>query len=60
MPTGGISALNIAEYITAGASAVGVGGKLVDKEAVAQRRYDQLTQRAREVVGALQTARRAA
>ncbi len=60
MPTGGISASNVAEYIRAGASAVGVGGKLVDKEAVAQRRYDQLTQRAREVVGALQTARRAA
>lgn len=60
MPTGGISASNVAEYIKAGASAVGVGGKLVDKEAVAQARYDQLTQRAREVVGALQIARRAA
>lgn len=35
VPTGGISAKNIADYVKAGVLAVGVGGSLVDKKAVA-------------------------
>jgi 2-dehydro-3-deoxyphosphogluconate aldolase/(4S)-4-hydroxy-2-oxoglutarate aldolase len=36
VPTGGISADNAAQYIKAGATALGVGGKLVDKSACAE------------------------
>ena len=60
MPTGGISASNAAEYLQAGAVAVGVGGRLVDKTADAERRFDLLTQRAQELVQVVRAARRAA
>jgi len=60
MPTGGISAANAAEYLRAGAVAVGVGGRLVDPTAVAEERWDVLTQRAGELVQAVSAARRAA
>lgn len=52
-PTGGISADNAAEYLKAGATALGVGGKLVDKSAVARGDWAALTaeaQRLMEVV----------
>jgi 2-dehydro-3-deoxyphosphogluconate aldolase/(4S)-4-hydroxy-2-oxoglutarate aldolase len=52
-PTGGISADNAAEYLKAGATALGVGGKLVDKSAVARGDWAVLTaeaQRLMEVV----------
>jgi 2-dehydro-3-deoxyphosphogluconate aldolase/(4S)-4-hydroxy-2-oxoglutarate aldolase len=52
-PTGGISADNAAEYLKAGATALGVGGKLVDKSAVAKGDWAALTaeaQRLMEVV----------
>ncbi|MDQ7025423.1 MAG: bifunctional 4-hydroxy-2-oxoglutarate aldolase/2-dehydro-3-deoxy-phosphogluconate aldolase [Anaerolineae bacterium] len=42
VPTGGISAKNIADYIKAGVLAVGVGGSLVDKKAVAAGDWDTI------------------
>lgn len=60
MPTGGLSAQNVAEYVRAGAAAVGVGGRLVDLQAVADRRFDLLTQRAHELVQAVRLGRKAA
>jgi len=60
MPTGGISAENAASYLQAGAVAVGVGGRLVDRTAVAERRLGVLTARARELVQAVRAARTAA
>jgi 2-dehydro-3-deoxyphosphogluconate aldolase/(4S)-4-hydroxy-2-oxoglutarate aldolase len=59
MPTGGISAANAADYLRAGAVALGVGGRLVDPAAVAEERWDLLTQRARELVQAVAAARAA-
>lgn len=59
MPTGGLSAQNVAEYVRAGAAAVGVGGRLVDRQAVADRRFDLLTQRAHELVQAVRLGRKA-
>ncbi|HXF82514.1 MAG TPA: bifunctional 4-hydroxy-2-oxoglutarate aldolase/2-dehydro-3-deoxy-phosphogluconate aldolase [bacterium] len=59
MPTGGISAANAADYLRAGAVAIGVGGRLVDPAAVAEERWDLLTQRARELVQAVAAARAA-
>ncbi len=57
MPTGGISAQNAGDYLRAGAVAVGVGGRLVDRTAVAEGRFDLLTARAEELVAAVRTAR---
>lgn len=57
MPTGGISAANVGEYFKAGAVAVGVGGRLVDPAAVAEGRFDLLTERARDLVAAIRSAR---
>lgn len=43
VPTGGISALNAHEYLAAGAVAVGIGGSLVSRKAVAARAFDEIT-----------------
>lgn len=48
MPTGGVGLESIADYLAAGAFAVGVGGKLLDVDAVEGRRWDEVTQTARK------------
>lgn len=40
MPVGGINLVNANEFIQAGAEALGVGGGLIDKKALKNRRYD--------------------
>lgn len=57
MPTGGVSLANAGEWIRAGAVAIGVGTALVDAEAVAARRFDEITERARQFVAAVAAAR---
>jgi len=57
VPTGGITADNAGEFIRAGAAMVCAGGWLVDKEAVANERYEVLTERARQLVDAVSKAR---
>ncbi len=57
VPTGGITADNAGEFIKAGAALVCAGGWLVDKKAVAEGRYEVLTERARQLVEAVRTAR---
>jgi 2-dehydro-3-deoxyphosphogluconate aldolase / (4S)-4-hydroxy-2-oxoglutarate aldolase len=57
LPTGGITAANAAEFLRAGASAIGVGSELVDTKALAEGRDDVVTERARELCAAVQTAR---
>jgi len=57
VPTGGITADNAGEFICAGAAMVCAGGWLVDKKAVAEGRYEVLTERARKLVEAVQKAR---
>ena len=54
VPTGGVSASNAADYLGAGAVALGVGGKLVDKAAVASGNWAALTAEARRLVAAVQ------
>jgi len=46
VPTGGVSLDNVAEFVEAGAVAVGVGSALVDGEAVADGDYDAIRERA--------------
>jgi 2-dehydro-3-deoxyphosphogluconate aldolase/(4S)-4-hydroxy-2-oxoglutarate aldolase len=57
VPTGGITAENAGEFIRAGAVAVCVGSWLVDKKAVAEGRFEVLTERARQLVEVVRKAR---
>jgi 2-dehydro-3-deoxyphosphogluconate aldolase/(4S)-4-hydroxy-2-oxoglutarate aldolase len=56
-PTGGVNLTTIAEFISAGAVAVGVGGELVSKAAIDAGDYAQITSLAKQFVAALQAAR---
>lgn len=47
MPTGGVSADNVHEWLAAGAAALGVGSALVDKKAIAERQFGILTEKAK-------------
>lgn len=57
VPTGGVTAQTAGEFIRAGAAMVCAGGWLVDKQAVANKRYEVLSERARQLVDAVSTAR---
>jgi 2-dehydro-3-deoxyphosphogluconate aldolase/(4S)-4-hydroxy-2-oxoglutarate aldolase len=59
LPTGGVNLDTIAAFIEAGAVAVGVGGELVLKSAIAAGAFDRLTVLARQFVEALDRAREA-
>jgi 2-dehydro-3-deoxyphosphogluconate aldolase/(4S)-4-hydroxy-2-oxoglutarate aldolase len=63
MPTGGIHLENAADYIKAGALAVGVGSDLVDSRAILEEDWSTLsttvTGRAREYVRIVHEARAA-
>ncbi|OGO10626.1 MAG: 2-dehydro-3-deoxyphosphogluconate aldolase [Chloroflexi bacterium RBG_13_66_10] len=57
IPVGGVSLENTAEFIRAGAAAIAVGSNLVEKKAVAEGRYAQLTELARRFCEAVRSAR---
>jgi 2-dehydro-3-deoxyphosphogluconate aldolase/(4S)-4-hydroxy-2-oxoglutarate aldolase len=57
LPTGGVNATTAADYIAAGAAALGVGSELVDPAALARGDDAVLTDRARELVAAVRQAR---
>ncbi len=59
LPTGGITAANAAEYLAAGAVAVGIGSELVDVVALAEGRDATITERARELRAVVQAFRAA-
>jgi 2-dehydro-3-deoxyphosphogluconate aldolase/(4S)-4-hydroxy-2-oxoglutarate aldolase len=50
MPTGGVNLENMNDYLRAGAAAVGIGGTLLDKAAIAEGRWDVIEAKAREHV----------
>lgn len=56
VPTGGINLNNIAEFVLAGAFGFGMGGSLVNKDAINQGRYADITEAARALVHAVQLA----
>lgn len=60
IPTGGVSLATAAEFIKAGASALGVGTDLVDVKAIRAGNASVVTERAREFIGIVQEARSAA
>ena len=54
MPTGGVSIENAADWLRAGAVAVGIGSALVDAAAVKEGDFAALTQRARRLMASIQ------
>ena len=57
IPTGGVSLKTAADFIKAGASALGVGADLVDLKAIREGQSQLITERAREFVRIVQDAR---
>jgi 2-dehydro-3-deoxyphosphogluconate aldolase/(4S)-4-hydroxy-2-oxoglutarate aldolase len=57
IPTGGVNASNAADYIAAGAFALGVGGDLVNAAALRAGNLARITQAARDLVLVVQAAR---
>ena len=60
IPTGGVNASNAADYVAAGAFALGVGGDLVDAAALRAGNLAKITQAARELVQVVHGARESA
>ena len=57
IPTGGVNAANAAEFIAAGAYALGVGADLVDATALREGNLEKITSAAKELVQAVASAR---
>jgi 2-dehydro-3-deoxyphosphogluconate aldolase/(4S)-4-hydroxy-2-oxoglutarate aldolase len=57
IPTGGVNTSNAADYITAGAFALGVGADLVDAKALQEGNLQKIVDAARELVEAVRHAR---
>jgi len=60
IPTGGVNTANAADFIAAGAFALGVGADLVDAAALREGNLEKITSAARELVSAVASAREAA
>jgi len=56
MPTGGVTLQNAADFVRAGAVAVGLGSALVDEAAVQEGRFEVLTERSAQLVAAIRRA----
>ena len=59
IPTGGVNAANAAEFIAAGAFALGVGADLVDARALRDGNLEKIISTAKELVQAVAAARKA-
>jgi 2-dehydro-3-deoxyphosphogluconate aldolase/(4S)-4-hydroxy-2-oxoglutarate aldolase len=59
IPTGGVNVTNAADYIAAGAFALGVGADLVDPTALREENLKKITSAAQELVKAIASAREA-
>jgi 2-dehydro-3-deoxyphosphogluconate aldolase/(4S)-4-hydroxy-2-oxoglutarate aldolase len=57
MPTGGVSLDNAGDWLKAGACAVGIGGALLDKQALSEKRFQVLTDNAKRVIANIEKAR---
>lgn len=57
IPTGGINIENAAEFISAGATALGVGSSLVNDQLIEAGEFESLTERAKKLSVAVQRAR---
>jgi 2-dehydro-3-deoxyphosphogluconate aldolase / (4S)-4-hydroxy-2-oxoglutarate aldolase len=59
IPTGGVNAANAAEFIAAGAFALGVGADLIDTTALREGNLETISNGARDLVRVVQSARAA-
>ena len=50
MPTGGVDLKTAADFLKAGACALGVGGSCVDAQAIANRDFAKITATARQFI----------
>lgn len=57
-PTGGVTLANVGDFINAGAEFVGVGGALVNKNMVEEKRWTDLSSLAQEFVNEVQKTRK--
>ena len=60
IPTGGVNVTNAADFIAAGAFALGVGADLVDTKALSEGNLAKISEGARALVAAVRSARNAA
>jgi len=58
IPTGGVSLATAADFLAAGAFALGVGGDLVDTKAIAAGKPEVVTENARKYLAIVEQARR--
>lgn len=58
MPTGGVTLTNAGEWLKSGAVAVGVGGALIDRRAIAADDYGTLTANARQLMESVRSGQR--
>ena len=57
VPTGGVTLQNTGAFIKAGAAALGVGGELVDKKAVKEKKFHVIAENTRSFLKAIREAR---
>lgn len=57
VPTGGVNLQNAGAFIKAGAAALGVGGELVDKKAMKEKKFHVITENTRAFLKAIREAR---
>lgn len=57
IPTGGVNLDNVASFIEAGVAAVGIGGNLLDKQAIMDGDFAKITAIAKQYVSTIQEAR---
>lgn len=60
IPTGGVNLETAGEFLKAGAAAVAVGGELVDAKSLKEKRYDIISDRARQYLEVIAKARQTA
>ena len=60
MPTGGVSASNVADWFAAGVIAVGAGSELCPPQLAKEGKFDEISKRAADFVKVIQAARPAA
>jgi 2-dehydro-3-deoxyphosphogluconate aldolase/(4S)-4-hydroxy-2-oxoglutarate aldolase len=57
VPTGGVNLQNAGAFIKAGATALGVGGELVDKKAIKEKKFHVITENTRAFLKTIREAR---
>jgi 2-dehydro-3-deoxyphosphogluconate aldolase/(4S)-4-hydroxy-2-oxoglutarate aldolase len=57
VPTGGVNLQNAGAFIKAGAAALGVGGELVDKKAIQEKKFNVITENTKAFLKAIREAR---